>query len=197
MFKSKLAAILWSVIVLAWLFLIYRFETARVFTCFIPLSVGIAAVKEKKIRNTFIILFVVLWTVLFHYESTRHFYLNSLTEINLPKTKLLFPPAGWIMFYRVDARFGHAQVYGIQGEQKTLLDPHDILRVRTILYDNIHRGIMGSVINKRNGPQFCGYLKRRFPTFDNFLISYAHYPDISENRFNMREIPQYHCGSDE
>ncbi len=50
-----------------------------------------------------ITVFVLCWSLVFHYESLRVNYLMPLTHHELPKTPLLFPPAGWIMFVNIDS----------------------------------------------------------------------------------------------
>ena len=53
-------------------------------------------------RTTTITWFVIIWTAVFLYETFRASYLSPLLHRQLPKLPLLFPPAGWIMFYNVD-----------------------------------------------------------------------------------------------
>jgi len=115
------------------------------------------------LKKIFISLFVVVWLVLFNYESTRHFYLTPLFGRTLPKLPLLFPPAGWIMFFQVGDREGHVQVYGVKDGVEHLIDPHDILETRAVLYDNIHRNVMINVLYEGMRPRFCRFLKRKFP----------------------------------
>ena len=63
-------------------------------------------------RNVIISCFVSVWILLFHYQTFRVKYLNPWTQttfgITLPKIPLLFPPAGWIMFYRIGRSDGSA-----------------------------------------------------------------------------------------
>ena len=149
---------------------------------------------NHKIRNTAITIFVILWTIIFHYESTRHFYLEPLIGKHLPKVKFLFPPAGWIMFYNVGAGSGHTEVYGVKKDTPQLLDPHDIFRTRTIMFDNIHRGILGVVTEPEVSRQFCRFLKYRFPYFDKFMVTAVYYPDPSKNRYERYQKVIYTCG---
>ena len=144
-------------------------------------------------RNTCISIFVILWLFVFHYESLRFFYLNPLFGSDLPKIKFLFPPAGWIMFYAVDNAFGFTEVYGMKGEDVQALDPHDIFRVRTIGFDNIHRGILGSVAGQSSAYSFCNYLKRRYPYFDQFMVVAVYYPSLTEEPFKRFKQIQYQC----
>jgi len=150
--------------------------------------------SNKKFRNCLISLFVIVWSCAFHYESVRHFYLNPLFEKTLPKVKFLFPPAGWIMFFQVNPQFGFFEVYGKKGKTNHLIDPHDIFRTRTIMFDNIHRGILGSVDNNRWAAQsFCRFLHYRFPFFDDFIITSWYYPDVTKEYFERYQQIQYQC----
>ena len=116
----------------------------------------------RKMRNIFITIFVIIWCAAFHYESVRHFYLNPLFDRNLPKIKFLFPPAGWIMFFRVDQSYGHLRIFGFKDENIYEIDPHEIFKVRTIGFDNIHRGIIGSAASRRKSQAFCRHLFKHF-----------------------------------
>ena len=68
-------------------------------------------------RNRVITGFVICWTLLFQYETLRANYLSPLVHRELPKLRLLFPPAGWIMFYNIDPHYGFAEVYGVKDGQ--------------------------------------------------------------------------------
>ncbi len=87
-------------------------------------------------RHTLISLFVVVWVAVFHYESLRLNYLSPLAGRVLPKLRFLYPPAGWIMFFRVDRSYGFAEVHGIKEGRPTLIDPHRIFATRFVGYDN-------------------------------------------------------------
>jgi len=147
----------------------------------------------KKWRNIFISIFVIVWCLAFHYESVRHFYLEPLAKRSLPKIKFLFPPAGWIMFYRVDSAYGHLRIFGIKNDQGFEIDPHEIFRVRTIGYDNIHRGVIGSAASRRNKEAFCRHLNRRFEDFDNFQVLYSYYPDFINEPNTFHQQALYSC----
>ena len=134
----------------------------------------------KHIRNTCITIFTILWVLVFHYESTRHFYLNPFFKKELPKLKFLFPPAGWIMFYQVDDTAGYAEVYGVKDGKPQRIDPHDIIETRTIGYDNIHRNILSGVLYRERQASFSRFLKRKFPYFDSFLVTYVQYPSLTK-----------------
>ena len=149
--------------------------------------------SSRKIQNTFITIFVVIWLAIFHYESIRYFYLEPLFGKTLPKVKFLFPPAGWIMFYNVGNGFGDVEVYGVKNDNLILIDPHDIFRVRTIGFDNIHRGILGEVADPEMRRTFCPYLHRLFPYFDNFVITTVYYPNMTKEPYERRLAIQYQC----
>ena len=91
-------------------------------------------------RNAAITVFVIVWSMLFFYQTFRATYLapwaKQTFQVELPKIPLLFPPAGWIMFYRVDPSYGRAEVYGVNGESLEEIDPHDILETQAVGYDN-------------------------------------------------------------
>jgi hypothetical protein len=148
---------------------------------------------KTRLRNAVITLFVIVWTAVFHYESLRYFYLNSLFKRDLPKLKLLFPPAGWIMFFDVDDAYATVDVYGIKGNSTQLIDPHDIFRTRTFGFDNIHRGIMGIAANREKAPMFCQFLRRRFPYFEKFAIVQDYYPSITKEPYHRMEQVLYQC----
>ena len=134
----------------------------------------------RRRRHALISAFVIAWTLLFHYETLRAGYLGPLAGRELPKTRLLFPPAGWIMFFSVDKAYGFAEVYGLRaGEEPRLLDPHDVFATRAVGYDNTHRNVLVSVLHHSHGPAFCGYLTRKFPAYDGFAVVYAEYPDVT------------------
>ncbi len=144
-------------------------------------------------RNTLISIFVVIWLAVFHYESTRHFYLEPMLKRDLPKMKFLFPPAGWIMFFNVDQAYGYVEVYGIKDGQTQIIDPHQILQTRAIGYDNIHRNALITVLSREMARPFCGYLKRKFPYFEGFVVTYVNYPRVVDRPFERTQQAAYEC----
>ena len=144
-------------------------------------------------RNFAITIFVIAWTILFHYESLRYFYLNPFLKRDLPQMKFLFPPAGWIMFFNVDDQFSYAEVYGVKDHQPQLIDPHLIFRTRPIGFDNIHRNVLSEVFVSYQRQPFCRYLKMKFPDFDHFLVTAVIYPSVA--KAPLRRIVQvvYEC----
>jgi hypothetical protein len=146
-----------------------------------------------QVRNTLISIFVVIWLVVFYYESTCFYYLQPLSQHALPRLKFLFPPAGWIMFYNVGDNFGYAEVYGFKDGEPQLIDPHDILRTRAIGYDNINRNALVTVLTPGMAASFCPYLRRRFPYFDKFAVTYVEYPHLVEAPFEKRQSVAYEC----
>ena len=149
--------------------------------------------SKMRFRNTVITIFVILWTVVFHYESIRHFYLNPLFKKSLPKVKLLFPPAGWIMFFNVDDGYGTVEVLGVKDDHAQTIDPHDIFRTRTIMFDNIHRNIMSSMGDIRQAKQTCRFLQWRFPYFDKFIVTVVQYPSLTKQPYLRYQQPLYQC----
>jgi len=131
-----------------------------------------------KWRNVAITVFVILWTGFFHYQTFRINYLNPMLGWELPKIPLLFPPAGWIMFFKIDPSFGHAEIYGIKGNQPTLIDPHDIFETKAVGYDNIHRNVLSGTLYAQRRRVFGPYLVRKFPQYDRFAVVYVQYRDI-------------------
>jgi hypothetical protein len=144
-------------------------------------------------RNRAITWFVICWTLLFHYETLRANYLSPLLKRELPKLHLLFPPAGWIMFFNIDRAYGFAEVYGIKDRTPMLLDPHDILETRAVGYDNIHRNVLIGVLYPQRAPQFCPFVKRKFPEYDSFAVVYAQYPDIVKTPERILRQVVYRC----
>ena len=145
-------------------------------------------------RNLLITLFVLLWSGLFHYETLRLNYLSPLVGHELPKTKFLYPPAGWIMFFNVDPSYGLAEVYGLTPEHPpTLLDPHTIFSTRFVGYDNINRNVLVSVLSQAQAPAFCAYLHRKFPRYDEFAVVYATYPDVTHQPDAIERQIVYRC----
>lgn len=144
-------------------------------------------------RNAWITIFVVIWIIIFHYESIRHFYLNSLFRQELPKLKFLFPPAGWIMFFNVDETYGLAEVYGIKDTQPELIDPHEILETKAVLYDNIHRNVLSTVTHFYYKKTFCQFLQRKFPDYDSFVVVAVYYPSVIKYPGKKLYQPIYQC----
>ena len=144
-------------------------------------------------RNRIITVFVILWSLAFHYESIRHFYLEIPFKRHFPKIKFLFPPAGWIMFYHVDAADANVRIFGFKGGQGFEIDPHEVFRVRTIGYDNIHRGVVSAAASNDNKDAFCRQLHRRFKDVDSFRVIYTYYPNFIKDPFEQYEQILYSC----
>lgn len=147
----------------------------------------------KTFRNVSITIFVILWTVLFHYESTRYFYLEPFFRKPLPQMKFLFPPAGWIMFFNVDDNYGFVEVYGLKDKSLYLIDPHDIFRTRTIGFDNIRRNILSSVADPSAAKPFCSFLKWRFPQYQGFAVTASYYPSLTKQPGHFQQQLRYEC----
>ncbi len=146
-------------------------------------------------RNTLITWFVIGWTLLFQYETLRANYLSPLLGRQLPKMALLFPPAGWIMFFRVPPEYGFAEVHGIRDGQPTVLDPHRIFETTAVGYDNIRRNVLVGVLSPGEARRFCRYLRRKFPAYDSFLLLYGRYPDLVNAPERVEYQPLYQCAA--
>jgi hypothetical protein len=146
-----------------------------------------------RLRNKLISIFVVLWLAVFYYESTCVYYLQPLFHRQLPRLKFLFPPAGWIMFYNIGDDFGFTQVIGVRDGHYQPIDPHQILQTRAIGYDNIHRNALITVLSPGMSDSFCPYLRRKFPYFDKFFVTYVEYPHLTEQPLERTETVAYEC----
>jgi len=146
-----------------------------------------------KRRSVGITYFVIIWTLMFQYESLRANYLSPLFHRPLPKLALLFPPAGWIMFYAIEPAYGFAEVYGIRDTVPVKLDPHQIFTTHAVGYENVHRNMLVGVLNPRQAPAFCRYLHWKFPAYRAFSVLYGVYPDLitSPNRVDYQVA--YRC----
>jgi len=206
--KGKISGIILRILLIGvwgWVFIIY--QPLRTVWILLGMAAGIRFAKSKALQTLFITFFVIFWMVLFHYESVRHFYLNpyvypkiknlkvvaKLLPEGFKKTKFLFPPAGWIMFFRVTPSYGNVEIIAIDGQRSYRLDPHQVLLTRDIMYDNVYRGVLGSFAENRNAPQTCRYLKRRFPEFDNFIVRYHYYRNVVDSPYKYDVIPQFQC----
>ena len=160
-----------------------------------------SAVLRRSIPTTW---FVICWILLFQYETLRANYLSPLFKRELPKFRLLFPPAGWIMFFNVDRSYGFAEVYGIpggprladhgsRGGEPVLLDPHDIFATKAVGYDNIRRNVLVTALSRDHAPVFCRFLRRKFPAYDSFVVVYAEYPDLINSPDRLLRQIAYRC----
>lgn len=149
--------------------------------------------QGSRAKNICVSVFVIIWTLAFHYESVRFFYLNPFFKRELPKIKFLFPPAGWIMFFNVDESYTMAEVYGVKNGRPQLIDPHDIFQTKAIGYDNIHRNVLSSVLYPQRKEDFCGFLKRKFPFYDGFLVAAVYYPSIIKEPAKKLYKVMYQC----
>ncbi len=144
-------------------------------------------------RQLRITAFVVVWLLVFGYETFRHGYLTPLLGRPLPKLPLLFPPAGWIMFFQVDAGYGFAEVYALRGGDVIKLDPYRIVTARSLGYENLRRNILISALSADAAPGFCQYLARKFPDHEAFAVVYAGYPDVVNTPDDVRRQVMYRC----
>jgi len=145
-------------------------------------------------RSAAISIFVLLWCLLFHYQSVRLNYLSPLLKKELPRIPLLFPPAGWIMFYQITPTYGTAEIYGLKDNEPNLIDPHAIFETNAIGYDNLRRNVMVNILYEGHRSAFCRYLRRKFPDYSSFVVTYVQYLDLinSPETFNRQAL--YQCG---
>ena len=97
------------------------------------------------------------------------------------------------MFYSVSDSEGFVEVYGVDHGEIRLIDPHDIIQTRTILYDNIHRNVLSEVADPEAKPAFCKFLHRKFPDFDNFVVTVVYYPSLSKTPHRRFQKAVYQC----
>jgi len=98
------------------------------------------------------------------------------------------------MFYNVGDQFGVTEVFGLNaGQPPQFIDPHQILETRDIGYDNIHRGVMGTILSPQMQPQACRYLHRKFPYFEKFLVTYVQYPSLTKEPMRQERHLVYQC----
>ncbi|MBI5150327.1 MAG: hypothetical protein HZA28_06120 [Candidatus Omnitrophica bacterium] len=180
--------------VCVWVYLVFCYPTIRLFTLLLPPVIALHWSKTIRWRNVFISIFTLLWLFVFHYESTRYFYLTPFAQREMLKFKFLFPPAGWIMFFNVDDSYSYVEVYGKKGEALQPIDPHDILRTRTIGFDNIHRNVLSTVYSRELAGPFCRFLKRRLPYYDDFVVVAVEYPSVSREPDRRLQQALYRCG---
>lgn len=144
-------------------------------------------------RDTIISIFVVLWLLVFNYESIHRYYLEPWLKRPLPKLKLLFPPVGWIMFYDVGDEYSCAEIYGVNADGIQQIDPHEILATMTFGFDNIHRNVLSIVFADSMQSPVCRFLEHKFPEFENFLITAVHYPSVTQTPHKRLQRVMYQC----
>ncbi|MBI4348739.1 MAG: hypothetical protein HY553_18010 [Elusimicrobia bacterium] len=153
---------------------------------------------SKTTKRAFLRLFIVAWLALFVYETLRAFQLAPVAArlagrpVDLPKLPLLFPPAGWIMFYEVGDTAGGLEVYGVSKTTATLIDPHRVFATRYVGFDNIRRGMLYAAAGRPW--DFCNFLRRKFPEYPDFSVVRYQYQDLGgENPSGRLQAPLYSC----
>ena len=149
-------------------------------------------------RKAAIWSFIVVWNAVFLYETFRAFQLEPLlrrlhVQAELPKLPMLFPPAGWIMFYKVENAAGGVEVYGVNKGGRTLIDPHRIFSTRYVLFDNIRRGMMFEAVEPGRQWGFCNYLRRKFPEYADFAVTQYEYPSLTDPSVKKLQADDYTC----
>ena len=97
------------------------------------------------------------------------------------------------MFYNLEDRFGYAEIYGVKDGRPQAIDPHQILQTRAIGYDNIHRNALIGVVSPDLSRPFCVFLERKFPYFDNFMVTYINYPSLTKHPMEQEQTVVYEC----
>ncbi len=97
------------------------------------------------------------------------------------------------MFFNVGDGYGYVEVYGLKDGRPQLIDPHQVLQTRAIGYDNIHRNALVSVLSGDLVRPFCGFLRRNFPYFDGFVVTYVNYPRLIQEPFERQQQVAYEC----
>ena len=67
-------------------------------------------------------------------------------------------------------------------------------QTRAIGYDNINRNALITVLPPEMASSFCPFLKRKFPYFEKFLVTYVEYPHLTEQPFEKTQTEVYSCG---
>lgn len=125
----------------------------------------------------------MVWTLLFHYESLRYCYLEPLFRQYLPKVPFLFPRYGWLMYYKLANAWYSIQVYGVRKDKgPEPIDSHRILTTKPVGYDPIRRNLLTEVVPPKSVPDFCRYLERKFPEYDNFLLMFEGYEPLAPEK---------------
>lgn len=152
----------------------------------------------RRSKRAWLRLFIAGWLLLFVYETLRAFQLKPLVarlagrEVALPKLPMLFPPAGWIMFYEVGDTAGGLEIYGVSNATTTLIDPHRVFATRYVGFDNIRRGMLWSAAGRQW--EFCNFLRRKFPEYPDFSVVQYQYQDLGSGKPPERQqAPLYGC----
>ncbi len=189
-----------SAFLILWGALVYKFPVWWVYTLTVPPILVVNLAKDKRLRDHFISLFVVIWLMVFMLNTTRHLLLEPFLKRSFPGfslalavNKFLFPPAGPIMFFNVDDSFGFYRVSGIKNGKLFDLNPHEVILNRTLFYDNIHRGVLGAIGDPGSVVSFCRWMHGRFPEFDDFAVGVRQYPALKKSRYVYQEGWLYRC----
>ncbi len=97
------------------------------------------------------------------------------------------------MFFNVDESYGLAEVYGVKEGKAEFIDPHKIFETKAVLYDNIHRNCLSTVLGAHYRKSFCRFLKRKFPQYEQFLVVGAYYPSVVKTPDKKLQNVEYVC----
>ena len=145
----------------------------------------------NRLRKIAISGFVIFWTLLFNYEALRAFYLSPLLGRPLPKFPVLFPAFGWNMFYSLPNSWSTAEVYGLRkGEtEPQRIEAGQIFTSNFPGVDFNRRNVIGKVLDPKISGEFCSYLKRKFPEYQDFTILHAVYTQLVPERAPKQFLP--------
>lgn len=99
------------------------------------------------------------------------------------------------MFFNVDETYGYVEVYGKKDGRVDPINPHDILRTRTIGFDNIQRNVLSAVGSAEMAEPFCRYLSGLLPGYDDFYITLIYYPAIVADPYQRQQEVLYQCSA--
>jgi hypothetical protein len=97
------------------------------------------------------------------------------------------------MFYQVDETYSYIRIFGFKNGQNYEIDPHEVFRVRTIGFDNIHRGVIGAAASESNRYAFCKQLFTRFKDFESLSILNEYYPNFVTDPYKRYQQMLFNC----
>lgn len=144
-----------------------------------------------RLRKIAISVFVIFWLLLFHYEALRAFYLSPLAGRDLPKFPVLFPTFGWNMFYSLPNSWSTAEVYGSRNgpSEPERIEADRIFSLNFPGFDFNRRNVIGKVLDPKISGEFCAYLKRKFPAYQDFTIRHAVVTQLVPTRAPKQYLP--------
>ena len=147
----------------------------------------------KKGRKILISLLILAGMVLFHYESIRFLYLSPALG-RLPEIPFLFPKNGWTLFYKFENFWVNLEVFGSpKGKNPEWIDPHRIFRTRFWGFDTVPHNSLMNIAIYGTQPEFCAFLKKKFPAYENFLLVQSGYRQLVPRRSEKEVFSYFQC----